>query len=55
MNNSLTLSKVGGHKANHRQSHEITFNVHMLQSAEATSRTKEKQTKNIKGLILFRV
>jgi len=55
MNNSLTLSKVGGHTANHREGHEITFNVHTFQTAEATSGTKEKQIKNIKGLRLFGV
>jgi len=55
MDNSLTLSKVGGHKAKHREGHEITFNVHTFQSAEATSGTKEKQIKNIEGLRLFRV
>jgi hypothetical protein len=55
MNNSLTLSKVSGHKANHREDHEITFNVHTFQSAKATSGTKEKQIKNIKDLRLYRV
>jgi len=55
MDNSLTLSKVGGHKAKHTEGHEITFNVHTFQSAEATSGTKEKQIKNIEGLRLFRV
>jgi hypothetical protein len=53
--NGLSLSKVDGHKAKHREGHEITFNVHIFQSAEATSETKEKQIKNINGLRLFRV
>jgi hypothetical protein len=55
MDNTLTLSKAGRHKAKNREGLEITFNVHTFLSAEATSGAKEKQIKNIKGPRLYRV
>jgi hypothetical protein len=48
MDNSLTLSKVGGHKVIQRQGHEFTLNVDKFLTAEARSGARQKRLKILK-------